>query len=202
MNFDDLKKSWQEQEAPNLNIDSKKALDEKSSRLPLEKIRRNVKKEIWIQIISVLLVAFTPKILMINKNLEGGFYLFYILFVIICIFYIYKMYVFYKTSATLSLNSKDSVYESYFSIKLYIQLYESFCYSLIPFGILLLFLVSSQETLNQVLNGNINALLKLSIPSVVMLVLIYFIAKYWVRKMYGQYLGQIECTLNQLKEQE
>ncbi|MDM1528322.1 hypothetical protein [Myroides odoratimimus] len=201
MNLDDLKKSWQEQELPT-DIVASQELKEKVSRLPLDKIRGNVRKEIWIQIVSIGFIVFTPNILDIQNNRIGGFYLFYGIFVLITVYYILKMYRFYRTSASLELNSRDSVYDSYYNVKLYIQMYENFCYSLIPFGILLLLVASPSSQLDLILGGDLHALKYLGIVSIIMVVLIYFIAKYWIKKLYGQYLLQIEHTLNQFKEQE
>ncbi|WP_121966309.1 hypothetical protein [Myroides sp. N17-2] len=201
MNFDDLKKSWQEQSIED-SVSISNDLGAQVSHLPLEKVRKNVKKEIWVQVLSVILVAFTPQLLKLNASRIGGFYLFYILFVLICGYYIFKMYIFYKRSASLNLNSKDSVYESYYSLKLYIQLYESFSYSLIPFGILLLLAVTSSNTLDSILRGDITSLIKLGIASVIMLGFIYVLLKIWISKLYGQYLIQIENTLELFTEQE
>lgn len=201
MNLDDLKKSWQEQELPSDIVASEK-LNEKVGCLPLDKIRGNVKKEIWIQVLSIVFIAFTPRLLRIDDTRIGGFYLFYGIFVLITGYYILKMYRFYKTSASLELNSRDSLYDSYYNVKLYIQMYENFCYSLIPFGILLLLAVSPSSQLDLILGGDLHALKYLGIVSIIMVVLIYFIAKYWIKKLYGQYLKQIEDTLNQFKEQE
>lgn len=201
MNFDDLKKSWQEQNIED-SVSVSNDLGTQVSRLPLEKVRKNVKSELWVQVLSVILVAFTPQLLKLSESRIGGFYLFYTLFVLICGYYLFKMYVFYKRSASLNLNSKDSVYESYYSLKLYIQLYESFSYSLIPFCILLLLAVTSSSTLDSILVGDKTSLIKLGVASVLMLVFIYVLVRIWIKKLYGQYLTQIENTLNLFKENE
>lgn len=201
MNFDDLKKSWQEQNIED-SVSVSNDLGTQVSRLPLEKVRKNVKSELWVQVLSVILVAFTPQLLKLSESRIGGFYLFYTLFVLICGYYLFKMYVFYKRSASLNLNSKDSVYESYYSLKLYIQLYENFSYSLIPFCILLLLAVTSSSTLDSILVGDKTSLIKLGVASVLMLVFIYVLVRIWIKKLYGQYLTQIENTLNLFKENE
>lgn len=199
MNFDDLKKSWQKQDVEeSFKVSSN--LESQISRLPLEKVRKNVKSEIWVQGISVLLVAFAPRLLRLSESRIGGFYLFYILFVLLSGYYLLKMYVFYKKSASLNLNSKDSVYESYYGLKLYIQMYESFCYSLIPFCILLLLAVTSSNTLDSILSGDVLSLVKLGVVSVVLLVFIYILLRIWIKRFYGQYLIQIENTLKLFKE--
>lgn len=199
MNFDDLKKSWQEQNIED-SVSVSNDLGTQVSRLPLEKVRKNVKSELWVQVLSVILVAFTPQLLKLSESRIGGFYLFYTLFVLICGYYLFKMYVFYKRSASLNLNSKDSVYESYYSLKLYIQLYENFSYSLIPFCILLLLAVTSSSTLDSILVGDKTSLIKLGVGSVIMLSFIYVLLRIWIKKLYGQYLTQIENTLELFKE--
>ncbi|MGL4584726.1 MAG: hypothetical protein ACRCVU_17300, partial [Flavobacterium sp.] len=170
------------------------------SHLPLEKVRKNVKKEIWVQVLSVILVAFTPQIFRLSESRIGGFYLFYTLFVLLGGYYIFKMYIFYNQSASLTLTSRDSVYESYYSLKLYIQLYESFSYSLIPFCILLLLAVTSSTRLDNILSGDMSSLIEFGVASVIMLFLIYVLVRVWIRKFYGKYLTQIENTLEQFKE--
>ncbi len=200
MNFDDIKKSWQEQDASNPTMDIKE-LSIKESNLPLEKIRNNVKKEIWIQLVSVFFVAFTPRFFSINESRIGGFYLFYALFVLISLYYIFKMYLFYRKSAKLELNSKDSIHESYYSIKMYIQLYEAFCYSLFPFCVLFLLITTSNKKLTMILSGELTSILEVSVFVFLMFVLIHFMLRYWIKKFYGQYLAQIEMTLGELKEE-
>lgn len=201
MNFDDLKKSWQEQSIED-SVSVSNDLGSQVSHLPLEKVRKNVKKEIWVQVLSVILVAFTPQVFRLSESRIGGFYLFYTLFVLICGYYIFKMYIFYNRSASLTLTSRDSVYESYYNIKLYIQLYESFSYSLIPFCILLLLAVTSSARLDNILSGDMYSLIEFGVASVILLFLIYVLVRVWIKKLYGQYLTQIENTLKLFKEQE
>ena len=52
MNFDKLKQDWDNQNLP------PKGSDKKVNNLPLSKFRNNVFKDIWVQSISMFLIAF------------------------------------------------------------------------------------------------------------------------------------------------
>ncbi|MCC9042843.1 hypothetical protein LNQ81_09160 [Myroides sp. M-43] len=198
MNFDDLEKSWQEQEAPNVKVSSKD-LDVKSSRLPLEKIRKNVVKDIWVQGVSIVFLAFLPLGYSLSIESMRFYYIIYFLFAVITIYFLAKMYLFYRTSASFTMNSRDSLYEVYFSVRMYIQLYENFCYSLLPFICVFipLFVGLKEDDYFDLLQNKV-----FIIAFIIFFILTLVLVKYWIKKLYGQYLTQIENNLNLFKEQE
>ncbi|MDR0227817.1 MAG: hypothetical protein LBI72_01945 [Flavobacteriaceae bacterium] len=198
MNFDDLKKTWQEQETPNVPVEPNN-INKKESRLPLEKIRKNVLKDLWAQGLSVVFIGFLPFYYALPEESIPIYYVLYFLFTGITIYFLVKMYLFYRTSNSFVMNSRDSLYEVYFSVRMYIQLYENFCYSLLPFvGIIIPYIVGTRM-------GNYMELLNNKTFIIVFIIFFSFIlwfVKYWIKKLYGQYLIQIEETLKQFKEQE
>ncbi|MDR2224255.1 MAG: hypothetical protein LBE34_16205 [Flavobacteriaceae bacterium] len=198
MNFDDLKKTWQEQETPNVLVEPTN-INKKDSRLPLEKIRKNVLKDLWAQGLSIVFIGFLPFYYKLPTESIPLFYIFYFLFTAITVYFLVKMYLFYRTSNSFTMNSRDSLYEVYFSVRMYIQLYENFCYSLLPFvGIIIPYIVGSRM-------GNYNELLNNKTFIIVFIIFFSFtlwFVRYWIKKLYGQYLIQIEETLKQFKEQE
>ncbi|MEK6509424.1 hypothetical protein [Myroides sp. C4067] len=198
MNLDDLKKSWQEQDTSNVKVGSKK-IDVTASRLPLEKIRKNVVKDIWAQGLSILVLAFMPLGYSLSVESLHFYYVIYFLFAVITIYFLVKMYLFYRTSESFAMNSRDSLYEVYFSVRMYIQLYENFCYSLLPFVCVFipLFVGAKNDSYSDLFMNKI-----FIIVFVIFFTLTLMLVKYWIKKLYGQYLKQIEDTLNQFKEQE
>ncbi len=66
------------------------------------------------------------------------FYLLFSLFVAVSAYYLIKLFVFYKRLNKTALNTKDNLYETYFDIRLNMELYKTFGFALTPFMILFL----------------------------------------------------------------
>lgn len=199
MNYNDLKKSWQEQAMPNKNIEVN-ALKDKSSKLPLDKLRKNVYNDMWLQIVSIVLLLFVPQVLEFDASGTSIYYVIYGLFFFIMGYYILKMYQFYKRSNSYHMNSVDALYETYFEVRLYIQIYESYCYSLMPFMFLVLL---SSLGMDVLLNMELQDLLKLLLFGTVMSIgFVILVAKLWIKYFYGKYLTKIKAALEAFKEKE
>lgn len=196
MNFDKLKQDWDNQ-----NLPPKKVQIKKVNNLPLSKFRNNVFKDIWVQSISMFLIAFFPFIFGFDPLKTNLFYMIYAPFVLISFYFLLNMYLFYKKSQNYNMNSKDALYETYYEVRLYIQNYESFSFSLVPFMFILFWIIlADTDSLNELEISHII----ISIGSfIVYLVILTVLAKvFWMDRLYNRYLKQIKSTLEYFREND
>src|SRR5688572_18914460 len=92
MNFDDIKNNWDKESAGDVKIPSKLGTLRKAQH-PIDKVKVNMKKEFFMQVIAVLLVPF---FLRVSADMRMIFISSYILFVAISAYYLYYFYKFYN----------------------------------------------------------------------------------------------------------
>lgn len=196
MNFDKLKSEWDDQNLPTKKIQIKKV-----NHLPLNKLRENVKKDICLQGICMFLVAFFPLLFRLGPLKTNLFYIIYFPSVLMSFYYLSNMYSFYKKSHNYNMNSKDALYETYYETRLYIQNYNSFSFSLVPFMFILFWIIiTDTDSLNDLKIDYV--LITVGVFSIYLLIIIVLSKVFWMDKLYNQYLNQIKSTLEYFKENE
>lgn len=195
MNFDAIKKSWDTQDTGTPKL-TEESLVSSMDRLPLDRIRKNTLKDIILQSTSVLGIAFFPQLYAMPEDNRFVFYAIYLLFALVSFYYIIKMALFYRTSSKFELNSRDSLYEVYFNTRMYIQLYENFCFSLAPFVIFFIpfFIGFPLNKISLLFTNGYFVIYFLGLC-----VFVFLICRYWIRRLYGRYLKQMKDTLDQFK---
>ncbi|WP_410880086.1 hypothetical protein [Myroides sp. DW712] len=198
MNFDEIKKSWDNQSVQSPNI-TEETLSASISRLPLDRIRKNALTDIILQTVAVIGIAFFPQLYTMPEENWFFFYGVYVLFAVVSFYYIIKMTLFYRLSNTLEMNSRDSLYEVYFHTRMYVQLYENFCFSIAPFVVFFIpFFVGFPLDKISVLFTQWIFVLYL----IVLCAVVFFTCKYWIKRLYGRYLKQMKQNLDQFKSLE
>ncbi len=206
MNFNDIQSTWNNEKS-NTNIVLPTHLEKlQSTKTPVDAIRKNLKTEFYVQLFSVILLGFLPELYKFDTLLLLSFYSFYTIFVSISIYYFVKLYLFYKRLSSASASTKDNLYETYFDIKLNMELYKSFTYSLIPFLLVfpIMLIVSTFPFVTEkiITDGQINySFLSVIICAFIISVLfIGLITEFWVNQHYGKYAKQIRGVIDELKE--
>jgi len=204
MDFNDIQNAWNNENTDNVVVpDNLEKIQ--SAKTPLDKIRKNIKNEFIYQIISIVLIAFIPLIYNFPPKGMILFYLLYSLFTAVSFYYFVKFYFFYKRLNAIALKTKDSLYETYFDIRLNMELYKTFGFALTPF--LMLYLIGffyfeftkipgffADEFTNYQLFGMLTI--------VVSCMLFMGIAlEWWVHKFYGKYAKEIKKVIDELKEE-
>ncbi|MET0946608.1 MAG: hypothetical protein ABWY22_14465, partial [Flavobacterium sp.] len=124
MDFNDIQNAWKNEQTENVVLPNN--LEKiQSAKTPLDKIRKNLKNEFIYQIISIVLIGLAPLLLHFPAKGVILFYLLFSLFVAVCVYYFIKFYFFYKRLNTITLKTKDSLYETYFDIRLNMELYKT-----------------------------------------------------------------------------
>ncbi|MBC5835596.1 hypothetical protein G6N05_12645 [Flavobacterium sp. F372] len=203
MDFNDMQNAWNND--TNENIKLPENLEKiQSANTPLDKIRKNLRNEFFYQIISIVLIGFLPVMNDFPSTMVKPFYLLFSMFVAVSIYYLVKLYLFYKRLNNVSLNTKDSLYETYFDIRLNMELYKTFGFALTPF--MVLFIVgagyyqwskSGEIVLSNLHNSHFIGLF------VVVAIFILFMGlalEWWVQYFYGKYAKEIRKVIDELKE--
>ncbi len=204
MDFNDIQNAWKND--TNENIKLPVNLEKiQSANTPLDKIRKNLKNEFFYQVISIVLIGFAPLIKDFPQTMVKPFYLLFSMFVAVSIYYLVKLYFFYKRLNAVSLNTKDNLYETYFDIRLNMELYKTFGFALTPFVVLFLVGTAYYEmSKNQdvVLSNLQNSHLIGLFIAVALAILFMGIAlEWWVQYFYGKYAKEIRKVIDELKEE-
>lgn len=204
MDFNEIQNAWNNDKNENVtlptNLEKLQAVN-----TPLDKIRKNLKNEFIYQIISIIVLAFVPLLYGFSKSITILYFTLFSIFVAICVYYLLKLYFFYKRINNVMLNTKDSLYETYFDIRLNMEIYKTFGFALTPF--LVLFVVGLMyfeisKTQEIVLNNLQNSHLIILFVLIAFCILFMGIAlEWWVKYFYGKYAKEIKKVLEELKEQ-
>ncbi|MGO4772664.1 hypothetical protein ACEN2I_13450 [Flavobacterium sp. W22_SRS_FK3] len=204
MDFNDIQNAWNNEKTENVLLpDNLEKIH--SANTPLDKIRKNLKNELIYQTISVLLIAFTPYIFHFEQKFIMPFYLLFSMFTAVCVYYLVKLYLFYKRLNNIALKTKDNLYETYFDIRLNMELYKTFGFALTPFMVLFLVVFVYYQALKSanfsILEFNNTELI--SIFSVVVFTMLFMglMLEWWVHFFYGKYAKEIKKVIDELKEE-
>ncbi|MCT3810684.1 hypothetical protein CMU40_16410 [Elizabethkingia anophelis] len=206
MNFDKLQEQWKSE--PQNIPEIPKELDKiKEAHNPIDKVRSNMKKELIVQSVLIIAVAFFP-FLNIGKwdsQLITMFVIFYVLMVGFMLYYGLKFYRFYKESYNLAYDSRKNLMWFSYELRLFIELYRALTFIMMFLGMAfgLYWGTHHKEPSEHIHLDQGNYLKLLGIVLLVMVALLGFIvafAEVFIRIAYGRYLKQINKILAQLDE--
>jgi hypothetical protein len=204
MDFNDIQNAWNNEKTENVILpDNLEKIQ--SANTPLDKIRKNIKGEFIYQIISIIALGFVPLFYSFPEKMNILYYLLFTFYVVVCAYYITKFYFFYKRLSAITLKTKDSLYETYFDIRLNMELYKTFGFALTPFLILYLiglFYYAFSKVPGFIADEFTNYQLLAFFSIVVFSMLLMGISlEWWVKKFYGKYAKEIKKVIDELKEE-
>ena len=203
MDFNDIQKAWDNDHSENVVLPNN--LEKlQSANTPLDKIRKNLRKEFLYQLIAIIFVGFVPLSDRFPEKLVVVYYLLYAVMVAVSLYYLGKLFFFYKRMNQTTLNTKDSLYETYTDIRINMELYKTFSFALTPFVVLYVLgsLFYKDPKIFQFIEGNLDTRLVVSVL-VTFVFTILFMAlagEYWVHHFYGKYAKEIRKVIDELKE--
>ncbi|WP_219223085.1 hypothetical protein [Pedobacter antarcticus] len=205
MNFDDFKTAWNDEQAADIKVPA--TIEKlKTAHMPLEQLRKKMHGEFYVQLISVLLIAFIPQIFNFSQSLYLPFYGMYAVFFSLCAYYLAKLVIFYKTLDVNTLSTRDSLYETYYNLKLNIEVYKSFTYSLTPlaliFGGLIILNVGDGKLMKMIIDHGLKdtQVIWATVTFIVVMISVTVITELYVSKQYGRYASQLKTLIDELKE--
>lgn len=206
MDFNDIQSVWNNEETNKVIVPTQ--LEKlQSANMPLDKIRKNLKKEFLYQIISIVVLAFIPVLYKFTPLITTAFYGLYALFVVICAYFLAKLFFFYKRLNVANANTKDNLYDTYFDIRLNMELYKSFTYSIVPFALAFATMIilkdNSQELIDVILHKKSADFILAGLFGMFIGVMISvaFLTEWWVNYFYGKYAKEIRKVIDELKEE-
>ena len=201
MDFNDIQSAWNSENTKNVVVPTQLEKVQKAN-TPLDKIKKNLKNELIYQIVAIVVIGLAPFLYGFPEQAITPFYLLFSLFVAVSAYYLIKLFVFYKRLNKTALNTKDNLYETYFDIRLNMELYKTFGFALTPFMILFLVGVLYFKL------PNAATLFTDSTNSIVLFVSVLFsmlfmgiASEWWVHFFYGKYAKEIRTVLDELKEE-
>lgn len=209
MNFEDLKKEMDE----SVNRDEKVALFpvdlNRGKNNPVQKIRSNMKKEIWTQLVCIVIFMVYPVVVQMPDLNEAVYYIFMFITSLMTMAYLIKLSFFLKKTSNFAANTKDAIQSFVFDAKLTLEVYKSFIIAgslLLPFPVFALVVGNSMSGEQAdfekwfLLNISTTELSILIVAYILIAVLVYFITAGWARLMYGRYLKELETVITHLED--
>lgn len=196
MNIDELKNIWNEdisEDIPEISIEQKGKIN-----LPLEKMRKNMKKEFWYTL-AIFICAFF--IALSCKTFKLQLYLTVLVasMALVTSFFFSKFFKLYKDISNTEMKTYDSLQDLLQQFNLNKQYYFSFYISFVPFLVCeMMMIIEFSPHVNPLSNLQIAGFLIGSV--VVGLFLFYLSVSYWFRSFYGKYIIQMENLLKELKQ--
>lgn len=194
MNFDKLQEQWNKEEvsAPEISLEHQDKLNN-----PLQKIRRNMKMEFWMSILTII-----PILLWINFSVDNPKVRIYASMLIISMILVSVFYfkVFYKTYQSISnntLNTLDSLKDSLFQLKLYEQYYISYYLSFVPFLVCEMIIIYEFMPVFKTTNSYF-LVFNFVIMLLFGLMLLYLFGKFWFNEFYGKYINQVSMLISEI----
>ncbi len=204
MDFNDIQNAWKNENTENVNVP--KDLEKMQSvNMPLDRIRKNLRNELFVQILTLVAIGLLPLNSGFPDKLLLPYYFIFAIAMAISIYYLGQLFLFYKRLNTVALATKDSLYETYYDVRLNMQLYKTFTFALAPF--LMIYFVGyifyKDPSAIQILNGNFQSeKLMITIALFVATILaIGLVTEWWVNFFYGKYAKEIKKVIDELKEE-
>ena len=192
MDLENLKQVWDKEKiesVPEISLEKQKEIH-----TPLEMIRKNMRAEFWISVVSFSLWAMMLPLM--GKNTEQTYLLVILVFIALTItgYYYLKFYVFYKKLNTKNLNTYHNILDLRYELVLNSELYKSFYIVFIPIGLCLytaLYLHDKETNLTI-----------FAIKSLIFGMVFYFGGKYWLYEKYGKYIQKISKIVAEIIGEE
>jgi hypothetical protein len=204
MDFDEIQNAWNNDKPKNIVLPNNFEKIQ-SANTPLDKIKKNLKTEFYYQILSIVFIGTVPLIANLPSKWAFFYYLLFSLFVAVCVYYLLKLYFFYKRLNNTTLTTKDSLYETYFDIRLNMELYKTFGFALTPFLVLYLlglYYYSFSKIPgffdHEFSNGQLVGFFLVVVFGVLFMGISL---EWWVHKFYGKFAKEIRKVIDELKEE-
>ena len=203
MNFEKLKSEWKRDEINDQDI-PKSVRTLKKSMHPLEQLKRNMKQEFYFQILGIIVLVFFPYIFKLQESLQSVYFMAYSMLVVVSTYYLYSFYKFYKTVHQYELDTKNSLINLYYDLRLYMEKYKSFCFLIIPYGLICLTLLVINNDLKKGKSIDFIAdekIFGLALCLMIFTAIIMLFITIWVNFFYGKYIKQLKGVLDDLAEE-
>jgi TRAP-type uncharacterized transport system fused permease subunit len=206
MNFEDLKEEMdhaaQNEEGRLPEIDLSRGQNN-----PVQLIRSNMKKEIVVQLIAIVIFMTYPSINPLPEMAESAYYIFMFLISIMTLSYVIKLFFFLNKTSDLTRATKDTVRDFVYETRLTLEVYKSFVTAgsiLLPipvFALLSKFSRSGDQYVFEkwfLLDIPASYLVWTILAYLLTSILFYLITVLWTQSLYGKYLKSLDQIIKDL----
>ncbi len=204
MNLDELKSAWNTEKADDVHIPRRLEQLRKANH-PLDKLKRNMKKEWYMQLLALVFLGFAPVASDVHTSTYIIYYAAYGMSLIVSIYYLTVFRQFYLQINHYTADTKDSLTEIYYQFRLNMERYHSFGFLLIPLVLVWggvytysklrakgLDFSSLSESSQYILIGSAIVVTGVMVAAMPL----------WTRFFYGKYTRQLKQVLDELKDGE
>ena len=191
MELDQLKNIWDQEnisETPAISTEKQKEIH-----LPVEKIRKNMRMEFWMNLVGMLILL--PLMSVFTENQFIRWTLYFILLFIIG-YYTFKFNSLYQKISIQQFDTYHSLMELKYDLKLNLELYKSYYVASVPFFMGIFFVLIEHHNF-----FNDENLIMHYAPFILFFIitsLILGIGNWWLENYYGKYIKQINKTVKDL----
>lgn len=192
MNFDELKKQWDNQSGNEVEINPELELNKEAGTV-IDKVRKTLKKDFFFQITTFPILLLYPFLFGVNTPL-----IWFIVFcyTIIMIIPLKKMMNFYNTSYKLEYNSLKNINWFYYNYQFSIDIFKIYSNVLCILIVMFIGITSFEK-------GYFND--NQSIIFLILLIIFYVIfciciTNWWINKLYKKPLLELKSIVDQLEE--
>ncbi len=204
MNFEDIKQKM-DAESMDSNQIPLSIKDIKSSKMPIQKVRKSMKSEIITQLILIVIFFAAPSIIKMHQLPKAIYYISIFITSLITLGYLAKMGWFLSKYTSLNNNSKETVMAFIYDLKLTLEVYKTAVISgslLIPLAVISLVLGSveiEENVYNDLVLFNMSntTLLLYIFGYIVIAIFIYFVTVSWANMLYGVHIKNLEKILKE-----
>ncbi|CAM2859207.1 MAG: hypothetical protein GZ091_19180 [Paludibacter sp.] len=206
MDFKDIQSAWNNDKSDNVVLPAN--LEKlQSANMPLEKIRKNLKKDFLIHLFGVLFVGIFSLFIKFNPTYKLAFYIVYVFSFVITVYFLVKLYFFYKKINDIDISTKDNLYETYFEIRLFEEVYKLISYALMPSGLIYMILIplgsKTEKVMKIVESFRYPDVLYVAgvVVFIAYLVSLWFLIQAHAEMFYGKYAKEVKRVIDELKEE-
>ncbi|KAA0128265.1 hypothetical protein FY557_09645 [Chryseobacterium sp. SN22] len=198
MNIDELKNAWNEDDSfegtPEISIEQKNKIN-----LPLEKLRKNMRIELW-STIGFFVFVFAL-IALYEGSFKFKFYLSILIgsMVFVTFFFYNQFFKLYRNMGDPAMKTLDGLKDLLHQFDLNKQYYFSFYLSFVPFLVCELIIVL-EFIPRPVPLSDFQIAFVLILTLVMTMPLLLVICRWWFRVFYGKYIQQIEHLVKALNQ--
>jgi len=216
MNFDDLKKAWDQEENKGLNVKNIQLSVDRANNA-IDKVRANMRLDfyglIFLAVLTIGGLIFVHLKLDIQPIVYFTIVSFVFLISILLLFFFVKFYKFYKRSYHMNYDSRDNLLWFYYELRFFIDFYHT-CFFVffimgLACGLAIGLMTATLETVSgqkdaigRALSFGLTGKLIYFGSQALIIIAGTFGFRWIVNMMYGRYLKQIKKTLDLFKPEE
>ncbi|GAB1347478.1 hypothetical protein [Cloacibacterium normanense] len=198
MDLENFKNNWKEEEVstPEISLEHQHKINN-----PLQKIRKNMKMEFWMSVMTIIPLLFWAIFSIENLKVKLYVSMLIISMVLVSLFYFKIFYKTYQSILNTTTNTLDSLKDLLFQLKLYEQYYVSYYLSFVPFLVCELIIIYEFTQVFKVISPFLlvfNFIMILGFS----LLLLYFFGKFWFNEFYGKYINQVSELIAEISGEE